>query len=192
MVDNDNQWLIYCLMVWNHGILNDFPETVGNVISSQLIHIFQWGRYTTNQFYNQTQSEVFRQVENMLQRYVICSRTMIKPYFTDTHLQSSKCAALEGYEPFAVWWRFVEAMGQQVLYLFHLYQSYHDKPWCPSHAILSPEVEKSLLTISWRRAGFDTGKGLMSRPAGGIVHWGGPPPDTLVLVPVFDSEAAQI
>ena len=31
MVDNDNQWLIYCLVVWNHGISNDFPETVGNV-----------------------------------------------------------------------------------------------------------------------------------------------------------------
>ena len=36
---------------WNHGILNDFPETVGNGKSSQLTnsHIFQRGRYTTNQ-----------------------------------------------------------------------------------------------------------------------------------------------
>ena len=39
---------------WNHGILNDFPETVGNGMSwSQLTirHIFQRGRRkTTNQF----------------------------------------------------------------------------------------------------------------------------------------------
>jgi hypothetical protein len=36
---------------WNHGTLNDFPETVGNVIIPTDEHsiIFQRGRYTTNQ-----------------------------------------------------------------------------------------------------------------------------------------------
>ena len=54
MVDNDNQWLIYLLGGdWNHGILHDFPETVGNVISSQLTSCPSFfrgvGRKTTNQ-----------------------------------------------------------------------------------------------------------------------------------------------
>ena len=43
----------YLVGDWNHGILNDFPETVGNWdgMSSQLTTciIFQMGRYTTNQ-----------------------------------------------------------------------------------------------------------------------------------------------
>ena len=36
---------------WNGK--NDFPETVGNGKSSQLTHIFQRGRYTTNQYNTQ-------------------------------------------------------------------------------------------------------------------------------------------
>ena len=38
--------MMICLVVWNHGMDYDFPETVGNVIipTDKLFHIFQRGR----------------------------------------------------------------------------------------------------------------------------------------------------
>jgi len=47
-VSQPHQGIIIWLVVWNHGILYDFPMIVG-ISSSQLTHIFQRGRYTTNQ-----------------------------------------------------------------------------------------------------------------------------------------------
>jgi hypothetical protein len=42
-----------CLVVWNHEILNDFPETVGNgiIIPTDELIFFK-GVETTNQLYN--------------------------------------------------------------------------------------------------------------------------------------------
>ena len=74
-------------MVWNHGILNDFPETVGNgTIIPTDFHsiIFQRGRSTTNQM-------------NMLQIHNV--------YLTFLHeesielLQRVKCLDVFGMSP---------------------------------------------------------------------------------------------